>query len=334
MKTIESGPSAGLTPQALERLFREFSETSREMERSHAELTARVASLRQELAEKDRRLEQKKRLEALGLVVAGVAHEFRNPLGSLSLYLDCLGGMVDRLPGPLDLEAKGLLEKVEMAVRHLDAVVDDMLILTRGSTPSEEPCDLPRLIEEALALLRNDIDGSGVRCQVVVDPELDARPGGRTVPGDRDHMVRIFVNVVKNAVQAVGEVRPRGEGQVDIEVRPATSPGKKRRRPSAIEAVEVAVIDNGPGVPPERMERLFVPFYTEKQKGVGLGLYIVHSLIERQGGRVDLLNVKGGGLTVRLRFAVRPPSARAAERQEMFEEAPVAREGNGAQDQR
>ena len=305
MKTIESGPSAVLTPEALERLFREFSDASREMERSHAELTARVAALRKELAEKNRRLEQKKRLEALGLVVAGVAHEFRNPLGSLSLYLDCLGGMVDRLPGPLDIEARGLLGKVELAVRHLDAVVEDMLILTRGQAAGEEPCDLPRLIEEALLLLRDDVDRAAVQWRLEVDPLLLARPGGRTVPGDRDHIVRIFVNVLKNAVQAIGETRPRGEGRIAIEVRPAAGPARKGRRPGAAEAIEAVVIDNGPGVPPERMERLFVPFYTEKQKGVGLGLYIVHSLIERQGGRVEIENRPGGGLAVKLRFAAR-----------------------------
>jgi signal transduction histidine kinase len=303
MKTIESGPSAVLTPEALERLFREFSDASREMERSHAELTARVAALRKELAEKNRRLEQKKRLEALGLVVAGVAHEFRNPLGSLSLYLDCLGGMVDRLPGPLDVEAKGILGKVELAVRHLDAVVEDMLILTRGQAAGEAPCDLPRLIEEAVLLLRDDVDRSAVQLRLAVDPTLAARPDGRTVPGDRDQIVRIFVNVLKNAIQAIGEARPRGEGRISIEVRPAAEPRRRSGRPARPAAIEAVVIDNGPGVPPERMERLFVPFYTEKQKGVGLGLYIVHSLIERQGGRVEIENRPGGGLAVKLRFA-------------------------------
>jgi signal transduction histidine kinase len=308
MKTIESGSSAVLTPEALERLFREFSEASREMERSHAELTARVAALRKELAEKNRRLEQKKRLEALGLVVAGVAHEFRNPLGSLSLYLDCLGGMVDRLPEPLDVEAKGLLGKVELAVRHLDAVVEDMLILTRGQAAGEEPCDLPRLIEEALLLLRDDVDRAQVQCRLEVDPALAARPDGRTVPGDRDQIVRIFVNVLKNAIQAIGEARPKGEGRIAIEVRPAAEARRRGGRTAGAGDLEARVSDNGPGVPPERMERLFVPFYTEKQKGVGLGLYIVHSLIERQGGRVEIENRPGGGLAVKLRFAARAMS--------------------------
>ncbi len=333
MKTIEGGPSTGLTAQALERLFREFSEASREMERSHSELTARVAALRKELAEKDRRLEQKKRLEALGLVVAGVAHEFRNPLGSLSLYLDCLGEIVERLPEPQEREAKGLLGKVETAVRHLDAVVEDMLILTRGQAAGEEPCDLPRLIEEALVLLRDDVEASEVRPRVMVDPALAAREEGRTVPGDRDQLVRIFVNVIKNAIQAVALARPRGEGRVDIEVRPAAAaPRRRGGRPAGAEGVEVAVFDNGSGVPPERMERLFVPFYTEKQKGVGLGLYIVHSLIERQGGRVEVENREGGGLAVRLRFAAR--GARGADAGPKGEAVPAAREGSEVQDQR
>jgi signal transduction histidine kinase len=81
------------------------------------------------------------------------------------------------------------------------------------------------------------------------------------------------------------------------------------RPPAAAgEFVEVTVRDNGPGVPLDRLERLFVPFYTEKPGGVGLGLSIVHSLLQRQGGRVEVENCEEGGLRVRLCFAARVES--------------------------
>ncbi len=98
----------------------------------------------------------------------------------------------------------------------------------------------------------------------------------------------------RNAVQAISEARRPGRGSGNIAVRLAPGPAG---------FVEATVRDDGPGVPPDRMEKLFVPFYTERQKGVGLGLYIVHSLMERQGGRVELENAKEGGLIVRLLFA-------------------------------
>jgi signal transduction histidine kinase len=195
-----------------------------------------------------------------------------------------------------------------------------MLIFTRPGNPSGERCDLPRLLEEALLLVKSDVDAAGVRCLIRVDPVLEALEGGPVVQGDRDQTVRVFVNVLKNAVQAVAGFRPRGTGVVEALVRPLfppPAPGRHRdsalgrgtgaprssRRPSGPDSIEVDILDNGPGVTPERMERLFVPFYTEKQGGIGLGLYIVHSLMERQGGRVDLENRTEGGLLVRLLFA-------------------------------
>jgi len=349
METLKRGPSmrgleaagggAGVTPEALEKLFLAFSKSSREIERSHAELQARVEALTAELAEKDRRLEQKKRLEALGLVVAGVAHEFRNPLGSLSLYLDCLGDSLKPLPEDDRREAVELIGKIETGVRHLNGIVEDMLIFTRVSTPLTDRCDLVRLVDEALLLLRMDFDAAGVACGIEVDEALRCHPADAIVTGDRGQTVRILMNVLKNAVQAVAGFRPRGEGRVDVAVRtfPATAgsgPRGRRRRglrrefPGAGPAtVCVEVRDNGPGIPPERMEKLFVPFHTDKPRGVGLGLTIVHSLIERQGGRVEIENRAGGGLEVRLHFV----AGGAEERTEKGREPPArgAAAGNG-----
>ena len=327
MKSLGSD-SQKLTPETLERLFRAFSRSSREMERSHADLQAQVAALREEIAEKDRLLERKKRLEALGLVVAGVAHEFRNPLGSVSLYLDCLQETLKALPAPSAGEASNLAGRIELAVRHLNAVVEDMLVLTRGGTGGADPCDLPRLLEEAILLLRSDLERTGVAFRIAVDPALRAAPGGTVVPGDRDGAVRAFINVLKNAVQAIAGARKPGEGCIDAFLRdvsrppvPAALPGDPGRRgrrgrrasPAAPRGgdryLEVTIADNGPGVPPDRLDRLLVPFYTEKQGGVGLGLYIVHTLLERQGGRVEFANREEGGFSVRLLFARSPAQA-------------------------
>ncbi len=308
MKTLTASPGPSMTPEALGQLFDAFSRTSREVERSHAELQAKVLALRRELAEKDRRLEQKKRLESLGLVVAGVAHEFRNPLGSISLYLGCLEETVRALPEEPAQEAGRLFSRIETALRHLNSVVEDMLIVTRGQAPAEDPCDLPRLIDEALLFVSGDLEKGGVRFRVEVAPGLRPEEGGPTVLGDRDQVVRILVNVLKNSAQAVGSFRPAGDGSVEIAAKVAS----KRGGPALAGGrrwVEVVIRDNGPGVPPDRIEKLFVPFYTDKPGGVGLGLYIVHWLMERQGGRVKLENAKGGGLRVRLLFSASAPAS-------------------------
>lgn len=273
-----------ISPDELAKLFEEFSRTTLRLQDSHRQVESQVARLRDELADKNRQLERKKRLESLGLMVAGVAHEIRNPLGSMSLYLDCvrqeLGGRGSAS------ECRRLVALVEDAISHLDAIVESMLVFTSGSRPRLESCDLGLLLEEAAQLLRSELERSRSELRIA------APPAAPVVPGDPDGIRRVFVNVIKNALQAMGS-----GGLVEVSFANVEDDGRSR--------VRVGIRDHGPGIAPENLDKVFVPFFStsDGKGGVGLGLTIVHSLMERQGGRVELENAFGGGLEAGLYFA-------------------------------
>ena len=306
------GPEA-VSAEALALLFQEFSESTLKLRQSHEHLEGRVLELRRQLAEKDQQLERKKRLEALGLMVAGVAHEVRNPLGGISLYLDCLAQELRSEPSRD--ECLRIIGRIEESVTHLDSVVESMLVFSRSSATRQEMCNLPRLIDEALHLLYGDIERTGTR----VTRGSESADASRL--GDPDQLRCVFVNVIKNAIQSLdessskerspgeslnfeksGDVSSQLNGDVSIEFN------------GDVEGEQwcgaVVIRDNGAGIPEENLEKVFVPFFTEGKKkgGVGLGMAIVHSLMEQNGGRVELQNRAEGGLEVRLEFG-RPQSA-------------------------
>ena len=288
-----SAPFDGpITPEKLALLFHEFSETTRKLQDSQGVLERRVVELHAELNEKNRLLERKKRLEGLGLMVAGVAHEIRNPLGSISLYLDCLDDEIgaDNLSKE---ECRGLVARIEEAIAHLDSVVQNMLVFAGQSAARRVPCDLKELVHEAIQLLRKDFDSTRTTCELVWWEDLGGDDG--VVTGDADQIRVVILNVFKNAIQAM-----KTEGHLRVSLGEACHGDSGWR---------LSVCDNGPGIPAENFEKVFVPFFTDgsKKGGVGLGLTIVHSLMERQGGRVELANLESSGLEVTLIFSNEGP---------------------------
>ncbi len=275
--------SESISPEQLAELFAEFSQTTQRLQESHSVLQQRVVSLRNELAEKNLQLERKKRLEGLGLMVAGVAHEIRNPLGSIALYLDSL---VQEVRGEFSSSScLDLISRIDHVVAHLNGVVENMLVFTSSIEVKREECDLPMLLSEALQLMVGEIDRSNTRIIHSNNPPF------AKVLADRDRIRCVFINLIKNAIQAM---EPGGEIHIDW----------SSVQRDGEEFIRVAVRDTGPGIPQENLEKVLVPFFSEGKSsgGVGLGLTLVHTILERQGGRVKLMNSEDGGLVVELEF--------------------------------
>ncbi len=269
----------GLTDSALGEVLRGYAAVADRLQRTAAALQREVARLRRELASKDRELERRRRLAALGELAAGVAHEVRNPLGAIQLYSGLLRGQCTQ-SGP----ALELIEKIEAGIKAIESVVQDTLALAPRGCKSVH-CSLRAIIAGAHDVARGKLEAYGVR----LTTELDD-PNAR-VWANADALQRVLVNLVVNAAEAA----PRDS---TISVRVERAPAQR---------IRVHVLDEGPGLPPEVLDRIFDPFFTTKAHGTGLGLTIAHRLVDAQGGRLTARNRPGGGAE----FTIELPTVRA-----------------------
>lgn len=283
----QNGPANMISETDLAQIVLAFNDATGKLQSAHEALRAEVARLKAELREANAQVERSGRLAALGEMAAGIAHEVRNPLGSIGLYAKMLEeDLKDR---PADQELAG---KIRRSVRGLDAVVMDVLAFSKEMRVSPERVAagelLDRAIEEGLAgrsgieVVREHGAGLGVDC----DPTLAHRA---------------LVNVVRNAAEAMLEESASGTLRVGVQRRLVPAAGMQGG--GGLAMVVIAVRDSGPGVPPDVMQKMFNPFFTTRAAGTGLGLAIVHRIMDAHGGRVSVRNAPGGrGAVVELMF--------------------------------
>jgi signal transduction histidine kinase len=267
---------ASVRIEELGRIILAYSEVTEKLQQSHELLEQTVQALRSELSDKNRQLERRNRLAALGEMAAGMAHEIRNPLGGIQLYASMLRkDLVDRP------DSARLAEKIAAGVRRLETLVGQVLQFTREMKIHPEPCDLASLVSHAVDMASGAVAARAAIVHV-------AGPQSLGVNVDPVLMGQAIMNLLVNAVEA----GPEG-GQVWLEYRPA---GEEQARQFVL-----SVRDSGSGIAPEIMDRIFNPFFTTKDTGTGLGLAIVHRVVEAHEGNISAANVDGGGA----RFEVR-----------------------------
>ena len=241
----------------------------------NARLYRDLARSYEDLARAQSQLVHRERLAALGELAAVVAHEVRNPLGVIFNSL----GSLRRLLRPSG-DAAMLLEIVDEEAARLNRIVADLLDFARPSAPVIPPEPLGRVVEDAIAAA---LPRRTARVSLVREEEEGLPP----VPVDARLVRQAVVNLVQNAVQAM----PEG-GHIRARVARAPDPG----------SVLVEIEDDGPGIPEELRGRVFVPFFTTRASGTGLGLAVVKRIMEFHGGEVSLRGTPGGGATFALRF--------------------------------
>jgi signal transduction histidine kinase len=273
-----------MQPGELAELFGAFNEVTARLQQTHERLTAEVARLRGELRRANDELERSRRLAALGEMAAGIAHEVRNPLGSIGLYAEMLASDLPDRPAE-----RGLAEKIISAVRGLDAVVGDVLSFSREMKAEPARHSASELLERAAACCLDVL--AGVRVRLAGDEAVD---------GDAGLLHQALVNLIRNAGQAMeGQAvqGPAGAGRGLLVLSSRRVPGER--------ATVLSVSDTGPGLSGAVMERMFNPFFTTRAAGTGLGLAIVHRIVDAHGGRVLVSNRQAhgedpGGATVEL----------------------------------
>jgi signal transduction histidine kinase len=275
----------------------------REVRRRTEVLEQRNGELRDAL-EKLRRAQDEllrtEKLASMGRLVAGIAHEINNPVNAVINTLGPLDEALRSMTSARDgagvdaaaADAQEMLRVVQRGAARTKAIVQALHNYSRGDEETPRELDIARSIDDTLDLLRHRL--KNIRVDKRIAPDV-------RVTGFGGQIDQVFMNLITNAAQAIGD-RPNG-GTIVVSVEPRG------------DDVEIAISDDGPGIPPEVQLRIFDPFFTTKEvgEGSGLGLSIVHGIIDRHGGRIHVESRVGEGTVFRISLPARGAS-RAAPR--------------------
>ena len=223
-------------------------------------------------------LKRADRLAAIGALAAGMAHEVRNPLASISGSIEILKEEMD--PSP---QHQQLMEIILREVSHLNSLIADFLLFARPTSPGKDQIHLNKILEDILKVFAHSPDcNSGIRVITNFHDEL-------SMQGDAQPIKQVFWNLFINAAQAM----PNG-GELRVEVRRYPSPSPLNEEPAR---GVISISDTGVGIEEKEIGKIFDPFFTTKEKGTGLGLSIVHSIVGSYGGRIMVRSQVGLGTT-------------------------------------
>ena len=230
-----------------------------------------------DLRKMEQSVRQAERLAVVGGLAAGVAHEIRNPLASISGSIELLHQMPQA-----DEDSRALMNIVTREIDRLNRLLTDLLDYANPRSLEIEPLDLAGLVRDTIGVFGQDRTLAGVTVELVGEGEL----GAIEMVGDAAKLRQVLWNLLRNAAEAAAQ----GGGHVAVEVAPAAS------------EVVIRVRDDGPGISAEHGQRVFEPFFTTKARGTGLGLATVHSLVSDHKGTIRFESPSGGGTCFEVRL--------------------------------
>jgi PAS domain S-box-containing protein len=214
------------------------------------------------------RLVQSSKMESLGQLAAGVAHELNNPLTVIMGNMQYLIGQEG-----FDDSSRGIFSEIENAAQRCRKIVADLLEFAKKKEVTFETCSLNNLLDRVLHLSEYQTGFKQLQIEKQYDEHLPLAKVSMA------HMEQVFLNLLSNAAQAM-------QGSGVLTVRTRVVPGKQM--------LEVAVKDTGEGISPEKIVRIFEPFYTTKTKGTGLGLAVSYSIVKQHGGDLTAFSAGTG----------------------------------------
>lgn len=243
---------------------------------------------------------QSAKLESVGRLAAGVAHEVKNPLAII------LQGLAYLSNTPVATDGNNIamvLQKMDDAVRRADRVIKGLLDFSGAGAADIRRTQLNGIVEDSLLLVKHEL----VRSRVAVVKEL-----AENLPPlklDRQKIEQVFVNLFINAIQAMPE---GGTLTVKTQVKqlrvhaPGAGHQNNQQLPVAKDLIVVEVEDTGSGIAEDKLDRVFDPFFTTKPtgQGTGLGLTVTRKIIELHGGTIEIKNRREGGVRVTLAFEI------------------------------
>jgi signal transduction histidine kinase len=256
-----------------------LAEALRVQSAKHRKAAEDLAEANRNLSEAEAAVRRSDRLAALGQLSAGLAHELRNPLGTIRASAE----MLERSVPAENAVAREVAGFIASEVDRSNTLVTRFLDFARPLQLKLAPSDLAEVLDRVAALVERDAPQHKVTVYKNYSPEL------APFPFDAELMEIVFYNLLLNAAQASAE-----GGAITL----------KTRRVEA--TAEVAVIDRGPGIDPKIMEQIFNPFFTTKSDGVGLGLAIVSKIVDEHGGRITVESEPGKGSVFRVYLPIQP----------------------------
>ena len=238
-----------------------------------------------------RRLEElahrNQRLREMGEMAAGIAHEIRNPLGSIELFASLLKKDLEEDP-----EKAKLVQHIRAGVRNMDRIISTLLLFAKSSKPSRQQCDINLL----LAQLLDGLDD--IRVPENVKVVRDFAKEEMLANGDRELLRQVFPNLIRNAIQAM----PDG-GELHMQTRKALIPvAENDGGAAARKFITVTITDTGGGISADDLAKIFNPFFTTKDKGTGLGLAISHNIIKAHQGTIEAMSEEGRSTSFKVKI--------------------------------
>ncbi len=281
------------------RMIESLKHSRHKIEEYNRTLEEKIVKRTQELEQAQAQLIQSEKLSAIGQLAAGVAHELNNPLGGILGYaqfaLEKLKKAGADHPGSIDTERYiRYLTDIEGQARRCKSIVQNLLRFSRASHAAEmEELDVNKVIEDTIAFVEHQLHMSQIELEVALDPNLPR------IPGNAGQLQQVFTNLILNATHASSS-----ESIIGIVSRYSPAVGEFGG------AVELLFIDQGTGIPPENLKKIFEPFFSTKEvgKGTGLGLSVSYGIIKSHGGEIRVDSTVGEGTTFTVVLPVQKPS--------------------------
>ncbi len=233
---------------------------------------------------------QQEQLASYGLIAAGIAHEVKNPLGGIRGAAE----LIERWSG--DDRATRAASLIVREVDRISDLVEELMVFARDDELALAPMNLHQVLDSVIELARLDSLADGIAIERVYDPSIPE------IVADADRLRQVFLNLVRNALQAMST----GTGRLQIETRMTLDQRLTGRDLSSVPTVQVVIRDNGSGISPEIIDRLATPFFTTRQTGTGLGLAVSRHWVIRHRGTLNITSPPGEGTTVRVNFPLEP----------------------------
>lgn len=224
-------------------------------------------------------LENRERMKSVGILAAGVAHEVKNPLAAIYTFTEYLPTKYE------DPEFRTkFIRIVQNEVKRITGIVQSLLVFSKPTARNPRIFDVNEVIQEIIDLESSEMVAKKIETEHVQNaPKVLADPG---------QIKQALLNLIMNAMDAM----KKNGGKLSVRTKPSKY------------GVEITVEDTGCGIPPEKLSHIFDPFYSDKDKGTGLGLAVTHSIIQNNGGRISVISEVGKGT----KFTISLPKAKEA----------------------